>query len=66
MGNHFKRVHVGWIILLLVIHAPVFSQNYYGIQGSSYAGSIGIGNNPATMVNTPFTLDIDVFSFQTK
>jgi hypothetical protein len=67
MGNHFKRVHVGWwVVLLFVIHAPVFSQNYYGIQGSSYAGSLGIGNNPASMVNTPFTWDIDIFSFQTK
>src|SRR5688500_8171095 len=67
MGNHFKRVHVGWwVVLLFVIHAPAFSQNYYCIQGSSYAGSLVIGNNPASMVNTPFTWDIDIISFQTK
>ena len=41
-------------------------QNYHAIQGSSYAGSLGVGNNPASIVNTPFPWDINIFSFQVK
>lgn len=42
------------------------AQNYHGIQGSSYAGSLGIDNNPASIVNTPSPWDINIFSFQVK
>jgi hypothetical protein len=62
-----SRTRLGWIFFLLVVtQIPAKSQNYYGIQGSSYAGSLGIGNNPASMVNTPFSWDVDILSFQTK
>ncbi len=44
----------------------VIAQNYHAVNGSSFAGSLGIGNNPASMVNTPFAWDIDVFSVQVK
>mgnify|MGYP001500473020 CR=1 FL=1 len=62
-----KRTRLGWILFLLVVtEMPARAQNYYGIQGSWYAGSLGIGNNPASMVNTPFRWDVDILSFQTK
>lgn len=51
---------------LLLAHAAVIAQNYHAVNGSSYAGSLGVGNNPAAIVNTPFAWDIDIFSVQAK
>ena len=42
------------------------AQNYQAINGSSYAGSLGVGNNPATIVNVPYAWDITLFSMQMK
>lgn len=50
----------------LLVHTIAFSQNYHAVNGSSYAGVLGVGNNPASIVNTPFSWDLDVFSFQVK
>jgi hypothetical protein len=52
------------ILLWIVNGVTAYSQNYKAINGSSYAGSLGIGNNPASIVNTPFKWDINAFSFQ--
>lgn len=41
-------------------------QNYTAIQGSSYAGSLGTGHNPASIVNTPYTWDVTPFAFQVR
>lgn len=51
---------------LLLVGIVVIAQNYHAVNGSSYAGSLGAGNNPASIVNTPFAWDIDVFSVQVK
>ena len=40
------------------------SQNYHAIQGSSYAGSLGIANNPASIMNNPYSWDVNLFSLQ--
>jgi hypothetical protein len=53
-------------IVGIMIAASCVAQNYHAVQGSSYAGSLGVANNPASMVNTPFSWDIDLFSFQVK
>jgi hypothetical protein len=53
-------------ILMTLVQMMGFAQNYHAVQGSSQAGSLGIANNPASMVNTPFAWDIDLFSFQVK
>ncbi|HEX6429684.1 MAG TPA: hypothetical protein VF008_18455 [Niastella sp.] len=53
-------------LLLLLVHLHGYSQNYYAIQGSNYAGSLGIGNNPASIVNTPYKWDLDILSLQAK
>jgi len=42
----------------------VVAQDYKAVQGSLYAGSLGIGNNPASIVSTPFPWDLNLFSFQ--
>lgn len=51
---------------LLMAQIAVIAQNYHAVNGSSFAGSLGVGNNPASIVNTPFAWDIDVFSVQVK
>lgn len=40
------------------------SQNYHAIHGSSYAGSLGVMNNPASMLSTEYSWDINLLSFQ--
>jgi hypothetical protein len=53
-----------WFGLLV---APCASaQNYHAIQGSSYAGSLGVHNNPASIANTPFKWDFTLFGLQEK
>lgn len=53
-------------LFLLLVHLHGYTQNYYAIQGSNYAGSLGIGNNPASIVNTPYKWDITIFGAQAK
>jgi hypothetical protein len=53
-------------LLLLLVHLHGHPQNYYAIQGSNYAGSLGVGNNPASIVNTPYKWDIALFGVQEK
>ncbi|WP_276485242.1 DUF5723 family protein [Paraflavitalea pollutisoli] len=55
-----------FLLGLLVAHSVVIAQNYHAINGSSYGGSLGVGNNPAAIVNTPFAWDITVFGVQGK
>jgi hypothetical protein len=52
------------VALLLISGAD--AQNYHGIQGSSFAGSLGVHNNPASAVNTPFKWDFVLFGAQLK
>jgi hypothetical protein len=53
-------------LLLLLVHLHGYTQNYYAIQGSNYAGSLGIGNNPASIVNTPYKWDVAIIGAQAK
>ena len=41
-------------------------QNYQAIHGSSYAGSLGTYNNPASGIHSPFNWDVTLFSAQSK
>ncbi len=50
----------------MLVHLHGYPQNYYAIQGSNYAGSLGIGNNPSSIVNTPYKWDITIFGAQVK
>jgi len=50
----------------LLLSSFVFAQNYQAINGSSYAGSLGTGNNPASIVSTPFAWDITPLAVQIK
>ena len=42
------------------------AQNYQAINGSSYAGSLAPGSNPAFIINVPYAWDITVFAVQAK
>lgn len=44
----------------------VKAQNYQAINGSVYAGSLGAGNNPASIVHVPYAWDITPLAFQFK
>jgi hypothetical protein len=50
----------------LLASASISAQNYHAIQGSSYAGSLGVHNNPASIVNAPFNWDITILGLQEK
>lgn len=53
---------------LALVAAVLFlqAQNYHGIQGSSYAGSLGVHNNSSSIVNTPYKWDVTVLGAQAK
>lgn len=54
------------ILLGCTIACHAIAQNYHAVQGSSYAGSLGVANNPAGMVNTPYKWDFTVFGIQAQ
>ena len=39
---------------------------YHPYQGSSFAGSIGVANNPASITSTPYKWDVTVLALQLK
>lgn len=42
------------------------AQDYHAIAGSNYAGALGVHNNPASIVNTPYPWDITLVGLQAK
>ena len=42
------------------------AQNYQAMHGSVYAGSLGVANNPASIVHVQFAWDVTPFSIQAK
>jgi len=42
------------------------AQDYRAINGSMYSGSLGVGNNPASIVHAPFVWDITPLALQFK
>lgn len=66
MENPFENMKPLLAIILLCTALNGAAQNYHAVQGSSYSGSLGIANNPASMLNTPYKWDVTVFGFQLK
>lgn len=54
------------LALCCMISIAGTGQNYHAVNGSSYAGSLGTGNNPASIVNTPWPWDLTLFGVQGK
>lgn len=57
---------LGIFLLCTLGFSVLFAQNYQAINGSSYAGSLSAQNNPASIVQVPFSWDITPFAVQTK
>ena len=53
-------------IICLFIAQFLTAQNYQAINGSSFAGSMAAGNNPAAIVHVPFAWDVTPVSIQVK
>lgn len=66
MVNHFNKKWLLHALWLLLVYSNGYSQNYYALQGSNYAGSLGVGNNPASIVNTPYKWDVTILGIQKK
>lgn len=54
------------VLYLLVRFYAGHAQNYHAIQGSYYAGSIGVHNNPASILISPYKWDVTLFGGQLK
>jgi hypothetical protein len=65
MGSRFKY-RFYFLIVLSLAGILGHAQNYHAVQGSSYAGSLSLGSNPAGIVNAPYAWDVNLFSAQLK
>jgi hypothetical protein len=63
--NQMKYISCFFSVFTLLISSAC-AQDYHAVQGSSYAGSLGVSNNPASITSTPYTWDIDILSMQLK
>src|SRR5215203_4720632 len=54
------------LAFILLAWLKLSAQNYHAVQGSPYAGSLGMLNNPASMVNTPIKWDVTLIGTQLK
>src|SRR5579859_4006112 len=54
------------VFFVLICTLRVTAQDYQAINRSPFAGSMGVANNPATILSTPYPWDITVFSVQVK
>jgi hypothetical protein len=50
----------------LIFPALGYSQNYHAVEGTPGAGSMGVANNPASILSTSYPWDITLFSLQLK
>jgi hypothetical protein len=55
-----------FLVPLLFAFQLLAAQNYQAIHGSSFAGSLAPGNNPASIVHVPYAWDITPFAIQAK
>ena len=54
------------VAVILLAGLKVSAQNYHAVQGSPYAGSLGIANNPASMLSNPINWDVTLIGTQLK
>jgi len=60
---------IRYYLLLLIVLLKMVSleaQNYHAVQGSPYAGSLGVHNNPASILMAPFKWDLTLIGIQEK
>ncbi len=51
-----------WLVSGLMLNA----QHYSAIHGSNYSGSLGVYNNPSSIVNSPYKWDLTLFGIQSQ
>jgi hypothetical protein len=54
------------ILIGLICTLETAAQDYQAVKGSPFAGSVGVADNPASILSTPYPWDITVFSTQIK
>jgi hypothetical protein len=52
------------LLAALLATTNLVAQHYSAMHGSNYAGSLGVYNNPSSIVNAPFKWDVTLFGFQ--
>ena len=59
---------IGALVMLtgLVCTLKTAAQDYQAVKGSPFAGSLGVADNPASILSTPYPWDITIFSAQLK
>jgi hypothetical protein len=50
--------------LALICSVTGQAQDYHAIEGSPYAGSMGVANNPAAILTAPYPWDLTILSLQ--
>jgi len=60
------RMKFRGLSLILICTLKGMAQDYQAVNGSPYAGAMGVGSNPASILNTPYPWDITIFSTQVK
>ena len=53
-------------VMLCCASSCVYCQDYHAVQGSNHAGALGVHNNPASIVNTPYPWDLTLAGIQAK
>jgi hypothetical protein len=66
MGNRFEMIRssVFTLFTALFLSMSLQAQDYHAVEGSPFAGSLGVANNPASILSAPYPWDITVLSFQ--
>ncbi len=54
------------LLIGLVCALETTAQDYQAVKGSPFAGSLGVADNPAVLLSTPYPWDITIFSAQIK
>jgi hypothetical protein len=65
LGNFMKalKYFIPFLIGLSLANTGI-AQHYSAIHGSNYSGSLGVYNNPSSIVNTPYKWDLTLFGTQ--
>ena len=63
--SYVKAGGIG-LLTTLIFSLAARAQDYHAIEGSPYAGGIGVANNPASILMTPYPWDITVLSMEEK
>jgi len=61
-----KSCQLCFVIIFIFFFINLQSQEYRALYGSIYAGSLAATNNPAAIVNLPYTIDFTPLAFQLK